>query len=191
MGRIAMTTPGPPFNLQAWIDATLPQSLGAIGNKEVFKNSDFIFQIIKGPNARNDFHLDPWDEIFFQLRGHIFVHVIEGGRERRFRINEGDVFLLPKHVYHSPRRPPGSIGLVIERPRASDELDGVAWFCPRCAARLHQVEFWCEDIEQRLREVIQAFNADEELRTCKTCGARLPDPTTIPHWDPARIEEWG
>ena len=35
----------------------LPRALGAIGNKEVFRGSDFIFQIIKGPNARNDFHI--------------------------------------------------------------------------------------------------------------------------------------
>ena len=67
----------PPFGLEAWIQQNLPTASGAIGNKEVFKNSDFIFQIIKGPNARNDFHIDPWDEIFYQLHGHIFVHVIE------------------------------------------------------------------------------------------------------------------
>src|SRR5271156_5204254 len=119
-----------PFNLAHWIDANLPHALGAVGNKEVFKGSDFIFQIIKGPNARNDFHIDPFDEIFYQLKGHIFVHAIEDGHERRIRINEGEVFILPKHVYHSPRRPPDSIGLVIERPRSPSELDGIAWFCP-------------------------------------------------------------
>ncbi|HLI12740.1 MAG TPA: 3-hydroxyanthranilate 3,4-dioxygenase [Alphaproteobacteria bacterium] len=179
-----------PFGLQAWIDTHLPTALGAIGNKEVFKGSDFIFQIIKGPNARNDFHIDPWDEIFYQLHGHIFVHVIEDGRERRVRIGEGEVFLLPKNVYHSPRRPPGSVGLVIERPRRPEELDGVAWFCPACSNKLHQVDFWCDDIEKGLREVIGAFNADAALRTCKKCGTVLPDPTTIRHWDPARAAEW-
>src|SRR6266705_2945581 len=116
---MAATTVALPFNLQVWIDQHLPRALGAIGNKEVFKGSDFIFQIIKGPNARNDFHLDPWDEIFYQIHGH--------------------VFLLPKNVYHSPRRPPGSIGLVIERPRQPGELDGMAWFCPSCSNKLHQV----------------------------------------------------
>jgi 3-hydroxyanthranilate 3,4-dioxygenase len=186
-----MSTLGLPFNLQAWVDEHLPSSLGAIGNKEVFKGADFIFQIIKGPNARNDFHIDPWDEVFYQIRGHIFLHVIDEGRERQLRINEGDVFLLPKHIYHSPRRPPGSIGLVVERPRKRDELDGIAWFCSSCANKLHQVDFWCEDIERGLRDVIQAFNANEELRTCKKCGAVLPDPTTTQPWDPAKIEEWG
>ncbi len=179
-----------PFSLDRWIERHLPHALGAIGNKEVFKGSDFIFQIIKGPNARNDFHIDPFDEIFYQLKGHIFVHVIEDGQERRLRIAEGEVFILPKNMYHSPRRPPGTIGLVIERPRQQSELDGIAWFCPSCATRLHQVEFWCDDIERGLRDVIADFNRDLALRTCKQCGAVLPDPTGADPWDPARQAEW-
>jgi len=173
-----------PFNLQEWIGKFLPQSLGAIGNKEVFKGSDFIFQIIKGPNARNDFHIDPWDEIFYQLKGHIFVHYIDStGKEQQVRINEGEVFLLPKNVPHSPRRPPGSIGLVVERPRKQGELDGVAWFCAQCGQLLHKEEFWCADIEVGIKEVIMAFNADEARRTCKQCGTVLPDPTKIKPWE--------
>ena len=180
----------PAFSLAGWIEQNLPHALGAIGNKEVFKGSDFIFQIIKGPNARNDFHIDPFDEIFYQLTGHIFVHMIEDGRERRVRINEGEVFILPKQMYHSPRRPPGSVGLVIERPRQPSELDGIAWFCPACSHRLRQVDFWCDDIERGLRDVIAAFNADSDARTCKDCGAVLPDPTSINPWDPTRQAEW-
>jgi 3-hydroxyanthranilate 3,4-dioxygenase len=177
-----MTKLALPFNLDHWIDENLPKSLGAIGNKEVFKGSDFIFQIIKGPNARNDFHIDPFDEIFYQLKGRIFVHVIEDARERRIRIEEGEVFILPKEIYHSPRRPPGSIGLVVERPRKKDELDGIAWFCPSCSTRLHEVRFWCDDIERGLKDEISAFNANLALRTCKSCGAVLPDPTTVDPW---------
>jgi 3-hydroxyanthranilate 3,4-dioxygenase len=168
---------GLPFSLDRWIESNLPRALGGIGNKEVFKGSDFIFQIIKGPNARNDFHIDPFDEIFYQLKGAIFLHVIEGGTEKRLRIEEGEVFCLPKQVYHSPRRPAGTVGLVIERPRAPDELDGIAWFCSKCSNRLHEVSFWCDDIERGLKDVIAGFNADVDLRTCKTCGSVLPDPT--------------
>lgn len=171
-----------PFNLDGWIETNLPKALGAIGNKEVFRNSDFIFQIIKGPNARNDFHIDPFDEIFYQLKGHIFLHVIEDGKERRLRIEEGDVFILPKQIYHSPRRPPGTIGLVLERPRKPEELDGIAWFCPSCSSRLHQVDFWCDDIERGLKDVIAEFNANEARRTCAKCSTVLPDPTRLDPW---------
>lgn len=187
-----MTAFVPPFDLQGWIDKNLPQSLGAIGNKEVFKGSDFIYQIIKGPNARNDFHIDPFDEIFYQIQGHIFVHVIRDGREERIRIAEGQLFLLPKNIYHSPRRPPGSIGLVIERPRrdVKEELDGIAWFCPACANRLHHIDFWCDDIERGLRQIIGDFNANRDLRTCRKCGTVLPDPTKIDNWPADRRHEW-
>lgn len=172
----------PAFNLEQWIEQHLPTSLGAIGNKEVFKHSDFIFQVIKGPNARNDFHIDPWDEIFFQFKGHIFVDTVEDGKIVRHRIGEGEVFLLPKNVFHSPRRPPGSVGLVVERPRRQGEEDGIAWFCEHCNHMLHSVYFWCDDIETVLKQHVMAFNANETLRTCTQCGTVLPDPTRVPQW---------
>lgn len=172
----------PPFSLEAWTEENLPSALGAIGNREIFKNSDFILQVIKGPNARNDFHIDPWDEIFYQLHGHIFVHTIEDGKEIKHRIDEGAMFFLPKNVFHSPRRPPGSVGMVIERPRLEGEEDGIAWFCENCGHMLHSVYFWCEDIEVTLKSHVEAFNASEDLRTCDRCAHVLPDPTRTPQW---------
>ena len=50
---------GLPFNLEQWIAREMPGDMGSVGNKEVFKHSDFIFMIVKGPNARNDCHIDP------------------------------------------------------------------------------------------------------------------------------------
>jgi 3-hydroxyanthranilate 3,4-dioxygenase len=167
----------PPFSQKDWIEKNLPRASGAISNREIFRGSDFIYQVIRGPNARNDFHLDPFDEIFYQLQGDIAVHVVEDGRERAIPVREGAVFLLPKGVYHSPRRPANTIGLVVERPRKRDELDGIAWFCPSCTHKLHEVKFWCDDIEQVLEKVVRTFNADLALRTCRQCGTVLPDPT--------------
>ena len=173
----------PAFNLDTWIAEKFTPSSGALGNREVFKGTDFIFQVIKGPNARNDFHIDPWDEIFYQLKGHIFLDTIEDGKIVRHRINEGDLFHLPKNIFHSPRRPPGSVGVVIERPRAEGEEDGIAWFCPQCGNQLHAEYFWCEDIEVSLKDAVLAFNANEDLRTCKKCSHLLEDPTKTPQWD--------
>lgn len=171
------------FNLEDWIEEHLPTSRGAIGNREVFKNTDFIFQVIKGPNARNDFHIDPFDEIFYQLHGHIFLDVVEDGKVVRHRIDEGNLFHLPKDMFHSPRRPPGSVGVVIERPRGQNEEDGIAWFCENCSNMLHSVKFWCEDIETQLKGHVDHFNASVDLRTCKKCGTVLPDPTKTPQWE--------
>src|SRR5262245_61866726 len=64
---------GVPFNLATWIAQTMSGDMGSVGNKEVFRHADFIFMIVKGPNKRNDFHVDPYDEIFYQLQGTIYV----------------------------------------------------------------------------------------------------------------------
>src|SRR5262245_17689632 len=61
------------FNLTAWIACFMSGDMGSVGNKEVFRHSDFIFMIVKGPNRCNDFHIDPYDEIFYQLKGTIYV----------------------------------------------------------------------------------------------------------------------
>ena len=166
-----------PTHLMRWI-AENPQFFRPpVANKEVFPESEFIFQIIRGPNARNDFHIDPGDEIFYQLKGDITVACIDpDGKRRDLRVREGEVMLCRAGTPHSPIRPPDTWGLVIERKRRPDELDGLAWYCDRCEAKLHEVSFSCQNIETELRAAIQTFNASEALRTCTRCGAVLPVP---------------
>lgn len=165
------------MHLLGWIEKNRDAFRPPVANKEVFPESEFIFQIILGPNARNDFHIDPGDEIFYQLQGDITVQVIgEDGKRRGVRVREGEVFLCLAGTPHCPVRPADTWGLVIERKRRPDELDRLAWFCERCQAKLHEVAFPCQDIEGQLREAIQAFNRSETLRTCKACGAVLAVP---------------
>src|SRR5215510_5248028 len=159
-----------PVHLMKWIDEHKTLFSGPVANKEVFPESEFIYQIVRGPNARNDFHIDPGDEIFYQLEGDITVEFIDvGGRRQTARVREGEVL-------HCPVRPPGTWGLVIERKRRPDELDRLAWFCEGCQGKLHEVAFACADIETQLKEAIEGFNAREDLRTCQRCGAVLPVP---------------
>ncbi len=173
------TTMRLPFNLNAWIEENLPKPLGGIGNKDVFEeDTDMIFQIIKGPNARDDFHICPSDEIFYQLKGDMTLpYLDENGERQDVQIREGDVFRLPRLVPHSPQRPAGTIGLVIERRRKVDELDAVIWLCPNCRNTLHRVEYWRDNKAMKIKEIAATFNANQELRTCKRCGTLLPDPT--------------
>lgn len=174
---------GVPFGLMEWIRRSMSGALGPVANKEVFRHSDFIFQIIKGPNHRNDFHLDPYDEIYYQLKGTLWVHLIDkGGRKRVAKVPEGGVLLVSAFTPHSPRRPPDSIGLVVERPRTAKELDGLAWYCEGCGHKLHELWLPCRDIETQLAQALDAFNADLARRTCRRCGAVLPDPTEHPPW---------
>ncbi len=166
-----------PVHLKRWIEEHRDAFRPPVANKEVFPESEFIYQIIRGPNARNDFHIDPGDEIFYQLTGDITVVCIDtDSRRREVRLREGEAMLCPAGTPHCPVRPPDTWGLVIERKRRPDELDRLAWFCERCGTQLHEASFSCANIEVELRDIIQGFNASEALRTCRTCGAVLPVP---------------
>jgi 3-hydroxyanthranilate 3,4-dioxygenase len=134
--------------------------------------------VVKGPNARRDFHIDPSDEIFYQLRGDIVVeHLDEDGKRQEAIVGEGEIYLVPANVPHSPHRPADSWGLVIEIKRRPDQTESLLWLCERCDARLHQVTMVVADIEKELKRVIEEFDASEERRTCATCG----------HVQPARV----
>ena len=167
-----------PVHLMRWIDAHRQAFAPPVANKEVFPESEFIYQIVRGPNARNDFHIDPGDEIFYQLAGEIVVRCREGdGRIRDVAVREGEAMLVRAGTPHCPVRPAGTWGLVIERKRRPDELDALAWFCERCGTLLHEERFACVDIERELKGIIERFNASVAQRTCRACGAVLPVPS--------------
>ena len=70
----------------------------------------------------------------------------------------------------------GSWGLVVERKRQPDELDGIVWFCDRCDAKLYERRFPLTDIETEILAAINDFYSSSEHRTCKHCGAVLEKP---------------
>jgi 3-hydroxyanthranilate 3,4-dioxygenase len=166
-----------PFGLFAWIAEHAADFEPPVANKVVWTDSDFIFMIVRGPNARNDFHVDPHDEIFFQLRGEVRVDIIaaDGVRHQR-RVGEGDVMLVPGGTPHAPMRPANSWGLVVERPRADGLLDELRWYCDCCGTEVHRVTFALADIETSISSALAAFNEDETLRTCGSCGCVVPVP---------------
>jgi 3-hydroxyanthranilate 3,4-dioxygenase len=162
------------FDFKGWIDRHAHLLKPPVGNKVVFEEaSDLIVQVIGGPNARTDYHDDPYEEFFHQLRGDIVLRVIEDGRARDVPIREGEILLVPGHVRHSPQRPAGSVGLVVERVRPRDVDDGFEWYCRRCAALLHRVQVNVQNIVADLPPLFDAFYASEKLRTCR-CGAVHP-----------------
>ena len=93
---------------------------------------EFIVMVIGGPNARTDYHVNQGEEFFYQVEGNIVLKVIDDGKPVDIPIKEGEIFLLPGGVPHSPQRPAGSIGLVVERRRKPGELDAFHWYCQGC-----------------------------------------------------------
>jgi 3-hydroxyanthranilate 3,4-dioxygenase len=163
------------FDFKRWIDEHAHLLKPPVGNKVVFEAaSDLIVQVIGGPNARTDFHDDPYEEFFHQLRGDIVLRVIEEGRVRDVPIRQGEILLVPARVRHSPQRPAGSVGLVVERVRPAGVDDGFEWYCPGCHALLHRVQVNVQNIVADLPPLFDAFYVSEKLRTCRACGSVHP-----------------
>ena len=164
----------PPFNLRGWIDEHRHLLKPPVGNKQVYlDNEDYIVMVVGGPNGRKDYHYEDGEELFYQLEGDIVLKVIEEGVPRDIAIKEGDLFLLPPRIPHSPQRPAGTVGLVIERYRRDGERDKLMWFCENCHHKLHEAEFAMTDIVAQLPVVIEHFMRSEELRTCDKCGTTM------------------
>jgi len=166
-----------PFNLKQWIDEHRHLLKPPVGNQQVYKaNEDFIVMVVGGPNSRKDYHFEDGEELFYQLEGDITVSIQEDGKAREIVIKEGDMFLLPPNVPHSPRRPANTIGLVIERYREEKEFDSCMWFCENCNNKLHEETFPLKDIVNQLPAIMNKFYADLDLRTCKNCGHVMEPP---------------
>ena len=164
------------FNLRDWIDRHRHVLRPPVGNKRVFEDGDFIIMVIGGPNSRQDFHVDPGQEFFYQLEGDIVLRTLQDGRRVDVPIREGEVLLLPADVPHSPQRPPDTVGLVVERRRRPGERDGFQWYCDRCGHLLHRELLELTDIERQLPPVFERFYASLQRRTCSRCGTVLERP---------------
>ena len=160
-----------PFNLQKWIDEHRHELKPPVGNQNLYKDAgDYIVMIVAGPNARKDYHYNETEELFYQLEGDINVRIQEDGKAVDIPIKEGEMFLLPARVPHSPMRSEGSIGLVIELKRTGEERDGLLWFCDQCNNKLHESYFHLDNIEKDFLPRFRHFYGSEELRKCPSCG---------------------
>ena len=166
----------PPFNLRAWIDGNRELLRPPVGNKLLFKDSEFIVMAVGGPNSRKDFHHDPSEEFFFQVEGDIVLKTVQQGRIVDVPIRQGEVFLLPAQLPHSPQRPAGSVGVVVERRRRADELDGFSWYCENCGHQLYLEWVAVSNIETQLPEVFARFFSSDAHRTCSACGTVMQAP---------------
>jgi len=116
-------------------------------------------------------------------------------------ISRWKVFLLPSRVPHSPQRPEdGSFGLVIERERTEDEVDGLRWYTDfeKADEILWEKFFHCQDLGRDLVPVVKEFKASEECATGLASASSVLDPldrpvrqdlmTCVP--DPFNLYDW-
>lgn len=166
----------PPIDFTKWIDEHAHLLKPPVGNKVIFEDAnDLIVMVVGGPNARTDFHVDPYEELFYQVRGNMHVNVMTENGPDTVHIREGQMWLLPPNLPHSPQRPEaGSIGFLVERVRKEGTLEKFQWYCLECDHKVHEVELQVRDIVQDLPPVFESFYSDEKARTCSNCGALHP-----------------
>ncbi len=166
-----------PFNLTQWIEEHRHLLKPPIGNQQIYHDTEsFIVMVVGGPNVRKDFHYNESEELFYQLEGDIVLRIEEDGKIVDIPIKEGEMFLLPPKVPHSPQRGANTVGLVIEKVRREDEMDGFVWFCDNCHSKLHDQYFKLTDIVKQFPPIMKDFYADEHKRTCKKCGTVMAPP---------------
>jgi 3-hydroxyanthranilate 3,4-dioxygenase len=164
------------LNFKRWIDEHRSLLRPPVGNAQVWKDREFMVTVVGGPNQRKDYHIDPGEEFFYQIEGDMTLKIVENGTHRDLPIREGEIFLLPPFVPHSPQRGPHTIGLVIERVRRPDEEDAFVWYCDECQTLIHKVSLHVSDLVTQLKPVFDAFWDDESARTCPNCGALMQPP---------------
>ena len=158
------------FNLQKWID----ENRGDWGQRRViWQDSDFIAFVTRGPNRRKDFHINPGDEIFYQLEGELKLHYLKEDKAELAVLKAGDMLLMPKQTPHSPRRGDGSWTYVVERRRGTSEMDRFIWPCEKCGMNLYQAEVRFDDPGDAVQRATDKLRSDPTLATCKRCGAVL------------------
>lgn len=169
----------PPINFKQWIDEHRHLLKPPVGNRVVYEDTDFIIMVVGGPNSRKDFHYNEGEEFFYQLEGDITLKVMDKGKQKDIPIKEGEIFLLPPKVPHSPQRGANTVGLVVERKRQDTEIDSCLWFCENCGNQLYKKNFSLKNIVTELPVIMDEFYSSVDKRTCDNCGTVMEPPVPV------------
>ncbi|XP_037321920.1 3-hydroxyanthranilate 3,4-dioxygenase isoform X1 [Pungitius pungitius] len=162
----------PLVNVRNWIAANENAFMPPVCNK-LMHFSQLIIMFVGGPNTRTDYHLEEGEELFYQVKGDMCLKVIENGKHKDVHIKEGQMFLLPARIPHSPQRQANTVGLVVERRRLQTETDCLRYYVGNTTNTLYEKWFYCENLGTQLVPLIKEFMASEQAKTGK------PDPSEI------------
>lgn len=171
-----------PIAINAWIDANRDRLQPPISNSQFWKErwENLLVMMVGGPNYRPDYHDDPGEELFIQIRGDVTLKLIDPVSKERSEVvvREGEMYLLPAHVRHSPQRSEGCAGLVIERYRQPGEVDALEWYDEQGNLEFRG-EFLVRNIETDLKKVQEAWaqwrkDPDRQTPTVWRVGSPLP-----------------
>ncbi|XP_053402443.1 3-hydroxyanthranilate 3,4-dioxygenase-like [Mercenaria mercenaria] len=166
-------------NTDKWIEENKKFFLPPVCNKMMHADGQMKSFYVGGPNQRKDYHIEEGEELFYMVKGDMCLKVVEGGKHKDVHIKEGEIFLLPGSIAHSPQRQADTVGLVIERERAEDEKDGLRYFIEEDGKptlnSLYEEWFHCEDLGSQLGPIIKRFFASEQHKTGKPLPGTIPE----------------
>ncbi|XP_059422699.1 3-hydroxyanthranilate 3,4-dioxygenase [Carassius carassius] len=174
-----MTNQGLYINIDTWIAENEGSFVPPVCNKLMFFYQLNIM-FVGGPNVRKDYHIEEGEELFYQVRGDMVLKVIENGKHKDIHIREGEMFLLPARVPHSPQRYANTVGLVVERRRLRSETDGLRYFVDNTTDVLFERWFYCENLGTQLVPIIKEFMESKQNKTGKPDPAEPIKPTPYP-----------
>ncbi|XP_071387534.1 LOW QUALITY PROTEIN: 3-hydroxyanthranilate 3,4-dioxygenase [Centroberyx affinis] len=161
-------------NVKKWIEENENAFLPPVCNKLMhFCQLNVMF--VGGPNTRKDYHIEEGEELFYQLKGDMCLKVVENGKHKDVHIKEGEMFLLPARIPHSPQRQANTVGLVVERRRLLTETDCLRYYMDNSTDIIFLFEKWfyCENLGTQLVPIIKEFLASKQYKTGK------PDPNEV------------
>lgn len=162
----------PLVNVDHWIKENQNAFLPPVCNK-LMHFSQLNVMFVGGPNTRKDYHIEEGEELFYQVKGDMCLKVIENGKHKDVHIKEGEMFLLPARIPHSPQRQANTVGLVVERRRLLTETDCLRYYVDNTTDILFEKWFYCKDLGTELVPIIKEFLASVECKTGK------PDPNKV------------
>ncbi|CAI4222926.1 unnamed protein product [Auanema sp. JU1783] len=147
-----------------WILDNKKDFIPPVCNKCMFSDQLKVF-FVGGPNSRKDYHLEEGEEFFYQRDGDMVLKVIEKGIMKDIVIREGEIFLLPSRIEHSPQRFSNTVGFVVERTRDNTEFDCVRYFAGHSTVRLYERWLHLVDVVKDLPPLIKQFHESNEYKT--------------------------
>ena len=89
-----------------WISSHLHLLRPPVGNSMIWGDqSEYKIMIVGGPNTRSDYHVEQGEEWFYMIKGSMVLKIIDNGIFKNIVINQGESYLLPPNIPHSPQRP--------------------------------------------------------------------------------------
>ncbi|XP_064402555.1 3-hydroxyanthranilate 3,4-dioxygenase-like [Halichondria panicea] len=153
------------INIEQWIGENMSSFLPPVCNKLMHGAGQLKVMFIGGPNQRKDYHIEEGEEFFYQLQGDMCLKVVEKDAHKNVHIRQGECYLHPSRIPHSPQRLNNTVGLVIERDRSKDETDGLRYYIDGTTDPLWEEWFYCYDLGTQLGPVIKKYFASDEHKT--------------------------